>query len=151
MRFFGYFAQFSAKTLLDWVRPPPLSAKKSKKISVFSVKEILDSTRSPPPLFGQCPKKTSFFRLIAPLSTPAGPQSDLSKIHSNACGNGIEHFDLDNLIDTCVHCIIAQFWRSVYKIALYKLQRVEAYSGIFNTIAQYMMWNLCMRYLDTEN
>ena len=27
-----YFAQFSAKTLLDWVRPPPLSAKKSKKI-----------------------------------------------------------------------------------------------------------------------
>ena len=67
MRFFGYFAQFSAKTLLDWVRPPPLSAKKSKKISVFSVKEILDSTRPPSPPFGQCPKKNSFFRLIAPL------------------------------------------------------------------------------------
>ena len=68
MRFFGYFAQFSAKTLLDWVRPPPpLSAKKSKKISVFSVKEILDSTRPLPPPFGKCPKKTSFPYLIAPL------------------------------------------------------------------------------------
>ena len=30
--FFGYFAQFSAKTLLDWVRHHPPFGKKSKKI-----------------------------------------------------------------------------------------------------------------------
>ena len=53
--FCGYFAQFSAKTLLDWVRPPF-----GKKISVFSVKEILDSTR-PPPLSGNVKKNPVFF------------------------------------------------------------------------------------------
>ena len=31
MRFFGYFAQFSAKTLLDWVRPPPPFWEKNPK------------------------------------------------------------------------------------------------------------------------
>ena len=53
--------QAKSKTLLDWVRPPPLSAEKSKKISVFSVKEILDSARPPSPPFGVFLKKTSIF------------------------------------------------------------------------------------------
>ena len=66
MRFFGYFAQFSAKTLLDWVRPPPLSAKSPKKSEFFLLRKFW-IRRDPPPLFGQCPKKTSFCRLIAPL------------------------------------------------------------------------------------
>ena len=36
MRFFGYFAQFSAKTLLDWVRPPPpFGQKVQKNLSFF--------------------------------------------------------------------------------------------------------------------
>ena len=57
--FLDILPNFLLKTLLDWVRPPPPFGKKSKQISVFSVKEILDSTR--PPLSGNVKKKTVFF------------------------------------------------------------------------------------------
>ena len=50
------------------MRPPPFLKKKSKKISVFSDKEILDSARPPRPPFGVFPKKTSFFFLMPPLT-----------------------------------------------------------------------------------
>ena len=46
---------------------PPLLEKKSKQISVFSVKEILDLARPPPPLSGKI-KKTVFF--MPPLRGP---------------------------------------------------------------------------------
>ena len=47
---------FMIKTLLDWVRPPPLLAKKSQ---FFSVNEILDSARPPP--VGKTKKKSFFY------------------------------------------------------------------------------------------
>ena len=47
--------------------PPPPFKKNSKKISVFSDKEILDSARPLPPPFGVFLKKTSFF-FMPPLN-----------------------------------------------------------------------------------
>ena len=46
--------------------PPPFGKKNPKKSEFFLLRKFW-IRRDPPPPFGQCPKKTSFLRLIAPL------------------------------------------------------------------------------------